>query len=79
MSTENIELTRLVIKHPPTQAEIDAFVQAMDNCFIDTADNDATMVLARNTGTEQVCTVKKEVWRKDSLEWMERLNHIKEK
>lgn len=29
--------------------------------------------------TEQVCTVKKEIWRKDSLEWMERLNHIKEK
>ena len=29
--------------------------------------------------TEQVCTVKKEVWRKDSLDWMERLNHIKEK
>ena len=29
--------------------------------------------------TEQVCTVKKEVWHKDSLEWIERLNHIKEK
>lgn len=29
--------------------------------------------------TEQVCTVKKEVWRKDSLEWMERLNYITEK
>ena len=29
--------------------------------------------------TEQVCTVKKEIWRKDSLEWMERLNRIKEK
>lgn len=42
--------TRLVFKNIPTQAEIDAFVQAMDKCFIDT---DATMVLARNTGTEQ--------------------------
>lgn len=50
---DNIEPTRLVIKHLPTQAEIDAFVQAMDNCFIDTADYDATMVLARNTGAEQ--------------------------
>ena len=29
--------------------------------------------------TEQVCTVKKAIWHKDSLEWMERLNHIKEK
>ena len=29
--------------------------------------------------TEQVCTVKKEIWVKDSLEWIERLNHIKEK
>ena len=29
--------------------------------------------------TEQVCTVKKEIWRKDSLEWMEHLNHIKDK
>lgn len=28
---------------------------------------------------EQVCTVKKEIWRKDSLDWMERLNHIKDK
>lgn len=27
--------------------------------------------------TEQVCAVKKEIWRKDSLEWMERLNRIK--
>lgn len=37
----------------PTQEEIDAYVQAMDNCFIDTAAYDATMALARNTGTEQ--------------------------
>ena len=51
---DNIEPTRLVFKHMPTQAEIDAFVQSMDNCFIDTADYDATMVLARNTGAE-VC------------------------
>ena len=29
--------------------------------------------------TEQVCTVKKAIWHKDSIEWMERLNHIKEK
>lgn len=29
--------------------------------------------------TEQVCTVKKAIWHKDSLEWMERLNHIKDK
>ena len=52
---DDIEPTRLVIKHLPTQAEIDAYVQSMDmdNCFIDTADYDATMVLARNTGTEQ--------------------------
>lgn len=49
----DIEPTRLVIKHLPTQAEIDAFVQAIDNCFIDTAVYDATMALARNTGTEQ--------------------------
>lgn len=42
--------TRLVFKNIPTQAEIGAFVQSMDKCFIDT---DATMVLARNTGTEQ--------------------------
>lgn len=50
MSTDNMGPTRLVFKNIPTQAEIDAFVQAMDKCFIDT---DATMVLARNTGTEQ--------------------------
>ena len=42
-----------MIKHPPTQAELDAYVQAMDNCFLDTADYDATMALARNTGTAQ--------------------------
>ena len=53
MSTENIEPTRLVIQHLPTQEELDAYVQSMDNCFIDTADYDATMVLARNTGAEQ--------------------------
>jgi len=29
--------------------------------------------------TEQVCTVKKEIWRKDSLEWIGRLNRIKDK
>ena len=34
------------------EKEIDAYVQTMDNCFIDTADYDATMELARNTGTE---------------------------
>ena len=28
---------------------------------------------------EQVCSVKKAIWHKDSIEWMERLNHIKEK
>lgn len=50
---DDIESTRLVIPHLPTQAEIDAYVQAMDNCFIDTSDYDATMVLARNTGAEQ--------------------------
>lgn len=50
-----MEPTRLVFETIPTQAEIDAYVQAMDmdNCFIDTADYDATMALARNTGTEQ--------------------------
>lgn len=47
-----MEPTRLVFKNIPTQAEIDAFVQSMDNCFIDTADCDATIALARNTGTE---------------------------
>lgn len=57
--SDNIELTRLVIKHPPTQAEIDVFVQAMDNCFIDTADYDATMALARNTGAEILTELKK--------------------
>ena len=51
--SDDIEPTRLVIKHLPTQAEIDAFVQAMDNCFLDTSDYGATMALARNTGTEQ--------------------------
>ena len=43
--SDDIEPTRLVIKHLPTQAEIDAFVQAMDNY-------DAAMALARNMGTE---------------------------
>ena len=53
MSTENIGSSRLKIEGIHTPEEIDAYVQAMDNCFIDTADYDATMVLARNTGTEQ--------------------------
>lgn len=48
-----MEPTILVVKHIPTQEELAAYVQAMDNCFIDTADYDATTVLARNTGTEQ--------------------------
>jgi len=48
-----IEPTRIIIKNIPTKAEIDAFVQSMDNCFIDTADYDAVKVLARNTGAAQ--------------------------
>lgn len=56
---DNVEPTRMVIKHTPTQAEIDAFVPSMDNCFIDTADYDATMALARNTGAEILTELKK--------------------
>ena len=59
--SDDIEPTRLVIKHMPTQAEIDAFVQAMDNCFLDTADYGATMALARNTGTEILTEPKKRI------------------
>ena len=48
-----MEHAGLTIQQLFTQEELDAYVQAMDNCFIDTADYDATMALARNTGTEQ--------------------------
>lgn len=59
--SDDLKPTRLVIKYLPTQAEIDAFVQAMDNCFLDNADNDATRVLARNTGTEILTEPKKRI------------------
>lgn len=48
-----MEHAGLAIQHLPTQEELDAYVKAMDNCFIDTADYDATMALARNTVNEQ--------------------------
>lgn len=48
-----LEHDGLTIQQLFTQDELDAYVQVGDNCFIDTADNDATRVLARNTGTEQ--------------------------
>jgi len=47
-----MEHAGLTIQQLFTQEELDAFVQAMGKCFIDTADYDAVKVLARNTGAE---------------------------
>lgn len=47
-----MEPTRLIIKTVPTQEEIDAFKKALDNCYVETADAEATDNFAKMTGAE---------------------------
>ena len=47
-----MEPVRLIIKTVPTQEEIDAFKKALDNCYVETADAEATENLAKMMGVD---------------------------